>query len=547
MILCVVQTASKHSPIVAAIKRMSGKSFNQVINIGMAEVWSLIQGMLAATKRFIEKGLHMVDDQLQTNGNPLSAKMFNKLIIWGMHDFSAVEPSLVCLIPMVKQGLNMPIVKKWEQRAIDDVNGFFKTWVLGEGNKVWEWVMEKAVNGLPELLLGKEMWHKIKESAIKGILAIERKVNQQVIDLLNRVDKMKPGDLRMEAIHQIQLLLKGTFQPKELLTVGFEVVQEIISSGINKLVAMSLPTIWDMLLNWVSAVILPAITFGLNEATASGSCATGWISTVTMNIVQAVWEFIQVDGRSAFMYVTPMIVSQVVHFIFNTMFTLVVKPAAGLLAPIGKFVTNFMNKIKSAIIQIEHMIPPGIMSVLKTMMTNIFKLFMKQLSPQIGKSSAMSREVARALVQRERIALAHWMNRTRAPTPPPTLFKVPMGVLEPEAPAPTPSPTAPTPPPTTGPTSLPTPDIDWTDQVPKSDDKDDGDDDDDDDSISITNTDHDEDVDQSDVLPPEVPSAQSKHYQKKAVNTDPVYKHLNQWLKGHKEINHKKKTLVDDL
>jgi hypothetical protein len=214
-----------------------------------------------------------------------------------------------------------------------------------------------------------------------------------------------------------------------------------------------------------------------------------------------------------------------------------VKPSAALLAPIGNWINSFMQKIKSAIEQISHLIPPGIMQGMKKVMAKIFKLFMKQLSPKIGESTAMAVQFARAFVQREKNALERWEASTRAPTPPPTILDVPFEKILPQPPQATPSPTPPTPPPTTSPTPPPTPDIDWTDQVPPSDVNKAENDDTDDDQAPIDPA--------TDVIPPnQVPSAQSEHYQKKATNTDPVYAHLNNWLKGHKELNQKQKMTV---
>jgi hypothetical protein len=476
----------------------------------------------------------MVDKNLQKGNNPLGATFFNKEIMWGLEEFSHVEPSLKCVMPVVKDAIGQPVVRQWEQAATDTVNHFFRKWVMGQGNRVWEWVMEKAVNGLPELILGKDTWQKVKGFAIKAILNLERGVSHEIIAIIKHIDTMKPGRLRMQAAEQVKLLLKGTFKPKQLLTVGFEIVQKMISDLISKMVLMVLPSVWDVILNLISTILLPAITLGINEATASGSCATGWISTVIMNIVQGVWEFIQTEGRAAFMYITPMIVNQVVSFMFNTMFNLVVKPGAALLAPLGNWVNSILSKVKSAIKEISSLIPPGIMRVMKKIMSNIFKMFMKNLSPKIGESTKMAVQFARAFVQREKDALVRWEKSTRAPTPPPTTLNIPFKKLMPQAPPSTTSPTAPTPPPTPAPTSVPTPDIDWTDQVPESDKVRDEKEDDVDDQAPVDPA--------TDVIPPnQVPSQQDKHEKRQAMKKDPVYAHLNHWLKGHKEINQKQK------
>merc|ERR1712178_109519 len=99
-----------------------------------------------------------LDNSLNTHehaggSNILSADYFDNLVMSGMHEFSKTEPTLTCLIPVVDKFIKTD--KMWKDNTelmIKHTNKFFNEWILGEGNQVWVFVFDGAINTLGSLL-----------------------------------------------------------------------------------------------------------------------------------------------------------------------------------------------------------------------------------------------------------------------------------------------------------------------------------------------------------------------------------------------------------
>lgn len=221
-----------------------------------------------------------------------------------------------------------------------------------------------------------------------------------------------------------------------------------------------------------------------------------------------------------------MMVAEAVKWMFDGLFNLVIEPAQSLLLPLDKAIKSLTDKISSTTNEINKLIPPGIMSLLRRMVKNIYKAFMKAAVPGLAGSNALSVATVRALVERER-ALPPGPPGTRAPTPKPTPMIPKFGPIPLPTPRPTPTPTPPTIAPTRVPTPVPSPVYDWGEEETHGDE-----------GYGEPEAHEPGDVD---VDPDkEIHSMTRAIKEKKAMVTDPVYRHMRGWLRKHKEGKAKK-------
>jgi hypothetical protein len=175
--------------------------------------------------------------------------------------------------------------------------------------------------------------------------------------------------------------------------------------------------------------------------------------------MQGMYEFIQTKLAHLLCVSAPKLVGETVNFFFNTLFDFFLKPATELLmlAPdvTMKFFNQAMAKAETIIVDL---IPPGIMNLFRKATKNLFRQFMMIISPELGKTTMLTVQLARALVAREKQSDAQFKERQEAmqKTPAPTPIKLEWESLGPEREA-TPAPTSPPTPPTPNPTSVPTP------------------------------------------------------------------------------------------
>merc|ERR1719502_2512120 len=401
-VLCVIKE-SEHSDLTKTVLGMFGESMEEVMDLGMDATWRFAEKMLDTTKTFLIDALKHIDATMADSGKLLSANFFNQLLLKALHDFARVEPTLICMVPVVKTYLDKPEVKLMEQQAVSQVNNFVEKWIFGQGANIWVHVLEWSADKLTKIMPDEwqEDLERLRVTATAGILQIENTVASAVMTGLKEIDGLPPGDLRSKAVTQVKNLVELKIEPSKLLRVGFQVIQKLISDKVNDHVMAMLPFWWDTILNFVSVVVLPAATFGLNEAAASGSCATEWISTIVLNAVQGVWEFFQTQGKNAFFSLTPQIVSETLNFIFNSLYSTAVKPAAAMILPVDSMIAQFVSMIKTHLKRLTDLMPPGVMTVIHAQIKLMFEAVLRQVSPELGKSTKLNLQFARALVNRE--------------------------------------------------------------------------------------------------------------------------------------------------
>merc|ERR1712022_46564 len=123
------------------------------------------------------------------------------------------------------------------------------------------------------------------------------------------------------------------------------VLEEFIAKAVQRVV----PFAWDMVLDYVSVILLPAITFYGNELFSVGTWATEWISAGPMNMAQFVFNFIQTAGKNAITFFVPKVIHQVMNLVLNGMFKFAVKPMAAPKGP-ALFIDGLMKKIGAFIL-----------------------------------------------------------------------------------------------------------------------------------------------------------------------------------------------------
>jgi hypothetical protein len=533
LFLCLVNEGAK-SPLLKTVMEMDGKDLSQVWEIGEKAVWKFIETMFDATKNVIMKALADIDKTMAEKNMFLSMNFFGKRIFDVMNEFSRVEPTLKCFVPMVEGFMNRRDVKQWQNDAISDTNELFQKVVFDEGNEIWTQLFDDAINEVGKIVPVGPRWsdHKkfkqLRVTATATILHMENEVNRIVISGLKKLDDMTPGDARAEALNGINNLLKGDFSSTVLLKAGFGVTQQLVTEWVNEQVAFYLPALWDTTLNWVGVVIIPAVTFGLNELASSGMWATEWISTVPMNIIQGAWEFFQAKAAHFFTVTAPAIISMLVNYIFDWIFEMIIEPVrTNILEPIDNFVKGVQTTIEEAVEKVSQSIPPGVMNIFKNIAQTMFRSFMRAIHPELGKQTRLSIQFARALVLREKQTIAQWEKRHRGPTPPPTPAKLGWEPLKPNGPTSQPTPHPPIYNPTPRPTPSPAVGFNWARYARDAKYK----------AIVAAQgkakvyPDHHEAGD-VDINPEEeVPSRQTAHLRKEALAKDPVFRHVSEWLK----------------
>jgi len=299
------------------------------------------------------------------------------------------------------------------------------------------------------------------------------------------------------------------------------------------LVEEHLPKLWDLVLTFVQAILLPAITFGLNELAASGSCITGWLSTVPMNIVQFLWNNFQVTGKEVFFAAVPSLVSSMVEWMFEQLYTLVVVPVKSAAREVDGFLHHFLTLVMSSIKTLESMIPKSIMRLFKRGVNSVFKkligfmgpaikdqfIFNQELAHQIVKDHENAKKIAAAAIAASKMPPPSVFDphalRIAIPAGPPAMMKAPTAT-----PTAVPTPLAPTPAPTFPRDWGKAPSW-WAEEPPV------GPDDE-----PVPEVDTGGNYQPGDVeVPP--PTAEDVALKNEAIKTDPVLRNTDRWLKEH--------------
>jgi len=523
MILCVVGEIP-HSPLLKKVKEaFTSGSIGGMVSIGLSSALEFVEKMFNTAKNMIKHTLDSVSNEVNENNQLLAPGFFTRFIIKMLNDVAKIEPTVQCIVPIFEGFLAKPAVKNLENNLVTGTNKFFSKWILGEGGNVWVYMFDKVINGLGMSLAGPGNWAKARITATSAIMHMETVINNQFVDMIDNIDGMAPGEVRSEAIHHVQQLLDKKVDAQAIIKIAFKVIQVIITNKINEKAMEILPFVWDCILNFFSVIILPAVTFGLNMAAATGSVATEWISSVSMNVVQGIFDFVQTHGKTAFFAASPMIISKVVSWFLDMLFTLALKPVKELVVPLEGAVKIIVTAIEKGIAVITSLIPKSIVNILQKQVKLMFTGIIKVIAPNIGDQTALSIQVARALVVREKQSVEQWKQQ-KAIRGESVNGTVPLSwqtVDNVASPAPTAAPTPPTPSPTPKPTAHPTHNYDWGNDGPE-------------DSVTPEQIPPepyepgDVDVDPAN----EVPSQDATYARNKALQDDPIFKNVNGWLRS---------------
>ena len=166
----------------------------------------------------------------------------------------------------------------------------------------------------------------------------------------------------------------------------------------------------------------------------------------------------------------------------------------------------------------------------------MFEAVLRQVSPELGKSTKLNLQFARALVNRESQTLTQWQNKDAnriaedgenvKPVKSAEEVKsdgLKWSTLPPSPPPTTPAPTPPTLSPTPSPTTQPTKSYDWSTEVPADEEVPE--------LLPDPHTPGEVDIDPT----TEVPSKAATAERAKRVSEDPVFKHLQEWYLRNKQ------------
>merc|ERR1711871_70895 len=111
---------------------------------------------------------------------------------------------------------------------VTKTNKIFNEWILGEGNQVWVFVFDKAINTVGSIIFlgNSEKFEAVRVTATAAIVTAENAVNKIVIKILNHIDRMAPGNLRKQSVGVVRNMLEGTFAPSKIIKIGFKLVQK---------------------------------------------------------------------------------------------------------------------------------------------------------------------------------------------------------------------------------------------------------------------------------------------------------------------------------
>jgi len=270
-------------------------------------------------------------------------------------------------------------------KLIKGVNGIFLKYIMGVGNPIVSFIMKNAINTMGRLLIGDKFdmgLMQVNQAVVSLQSARDVKINRY----LRMIDSGMPGAQKEEAKRAVTDILSGkcTGVLEDIIPIGFRVVQFLATEFIAKAVQRVVPFAWDMVLDYVSVILLPAITFYGNELFSVGTWATEWISAGPMNMAQFVFNFIQTAGKNAITFFVPKVIHQVMNLVLNGMFKFAVKPMAAPKGP-ALFIDGLMKKIGAFILKgvkaIVKLFPKGLVRIVQTNIEGLVKSFLKVVAP----------------------------------------------------------------------------------------------------------------------------------------------------------------------
>lgn len=340
-------------------RQLRGKNAAQQMGVIARSVEHTLHKTVVMMKRIFLRTLKALDTQMAVSNKLITAEMFDKQIMAGMKDFAKVDPAVKCFVPTVSEGLRA--TRKPMQNVIEGMNSFFDKYVINLGNQVFVWVFEKGVNVAGRFLLGEKRWRNMRHTMRAGLNMMVSTANKMLEGAFKKVNAMRPGPARVQATLALQNMLRGDIKLAQLTPMVFRVIQQALVDVLVDQLNHVLPLVYDIVLDIGACVVIPAATFAVNMAAASGSCATEWISTGIANAIQMVWAWAQTGGRQAFYDAVKRLVSTILNSIFDLINKKLVTPIVErAMKPVDNAVGSFLKKIYDQINKILNMLPPGI-------------------------------------------------------------------------------------------------------------------------------------------------------------------------------------------
>ena len=151
---------------------------------------------------------------------------------------------------------------------------------------------------------------------------------------------------RDKIYRSIQSSLNGNFSASQMSALVFKGVQKKLVSMLVGLVEESLPVLFDGVGDVGGVVAVPATTVGVDVGVATGSCATEWLSSGSMNVVEQIWGYAQTAVRGGLANAVKALIGGVLNLIFDGVYDFIIEPLA---TAVDSTFAPLMNKLSAMI------------------------------------------------------------------------------------------------------------------------------------------------------------------------------------------------------
>jgi hypothetical protein len=368
------------------------------------EIWHDTEAM---TKIVIQSMEATLDKIVASSGDEqgFTPAVFRGMVLGYMDKFSAIEPAIGCLKSLVADALRMS--ENTMNVATTQITNLFTSKLVDFGADAFNFAFEKVVEPLIDTIFGSGSTNTAKQRLGEAIEVFFAGVDKTVTGLFKKLDSLptpktrKDVQTRRKFRNEITKLLRGEkVTLTTLIPAGLDIIVGLLADVIAKGLDEILPPIYLAVMNVVKSLLLPAVTVGLDVAAASGSCATEWLATGTMQMVQVGWAYAQSEGKDGFNMFAKDIVRGVLNFLIQGIWKITMPIAKAVDAKISKAtgaMAKFVHLLKRIVRHIVNLVPRSIQSILGRVTKSFFETMWKNVSPKTQNQEKLNEQLSKTL------------------------------------------------------------------------------------------------------------------------------------------------------
>ena len=246
----------------------------------------------------VETTLKRMMNDLDPAGNPkippLNVDTVLGEMIKSFDKASETEPAYKCIRNYVVDGAKL---SKPHLQAIEDaiLKHTSQEYIVKVGTMVFQECFLTAVDSIGNRLIGEEGMAGLRAIGVKVVAFMDKYMNiGKWLEQLNTASGPEVQQIKEE----LYKLLRGDVSLTSLVGGYLKGIQEVAVGALRRELDNYMPAIWDFISDFMTAIVWPAVSFGLDWVASLGSVCTEWIASISTNILQQVWDRVHSFGRT---------------------------------------------------------------------------------------------------------------------------------------------------------------------------------------------------------------------------------------------------------